>query len=177
MMGISAAVAVGREVPLLVDLVGVFVDPVPGQVETVLDQVPLTILQFHGDETRAACEQFGLPYIKAIRMKPEIDPLKALESHPKAAALLLDTFCEEVHGGTGVAFDWHQACVESTVPIIVAGGLRVANVAQALHQSGAWGVDVSTGVETGPGEKNAQMIVDFCNAVRDYDTQRQGESA
>jgi len=63
------------------------------------------------------------------------------------------------------------------VPIIVAGGLRVANVAQALHQSGAWGVDVSTGVETGPGEKNAQMIVDFCNAVRDHDTQRQGESA
>jgi len=89
MMGISAAVAVGREVPLLVDLVGVFVDPVPGQVETVLDQVPLTILQFHGDETRAACEQFGLPYIKAIRMKPEIDPLTALETHPKAAALLL----------------------------------------------------------------------------------------
>ena len=63
-MSVNDAAAIGREIPALVDLVGVFVDPVPGQVEAVLDQVPVTVLQFHGNETALICEQFKLPYIK-----------------------------------------------------------------------------------------------------------------
>lgn len=171
-VSVSVAAAVGREIPALVDLVGVFVDPAPGQVEAVLDQVPVTVLQFHGNETALVCEQFKLPYIKAVRMKSEIDPLQADHLHPNTGALLLDTYREQEVGGTGASFDWTQARVKTRAPIILAGGLCADNVSRALVQSDAWGVDVSTGVEVNPGIKEADKIKMFCQAVREFDGQR-----
>jgi len=171
-VSMNDAVAVGREIPALVDLVGVFVDPAPGQVEAVLDQVPVTVLQFHGNETALVCEQFKLPYIKAVRMKPEIDPLQTDQLHPNAGALLLDTYCQQEVGGTGASFDWTQARIKTQAPIILAGGLCTDNVPEALTQSDAWGVDVSTGVEVMPGLKDAEKIKMFCRTVREFDGQR-----
>jgi len=171
-VSMNDAAAVGREIPALVDLVGVFVDPAPGQVEAVLDQVPVTVLQFHGNETALVCEQFKLPYIKAVRMKPEIDPLQADRLHPNAGALLLDTYRQQEVGGTGASFDWTQARVKTRAPIILAGGLCSDNVAEALAQSDAWGVDVSTGVEVMPGLKDVEKIKMFCRTVREFDGQR-----
>jgi phosphoribosylanthranilate isomerase len=168
---VNDAAAVGREIPALVDLVGVFVDPTPGQVEAVLDQVPVTVLQFHGSETASVCEQFKLPYIKALRMKPEIDPLQTDHLHPNTGALLLDTYRQQEVGGTGASFDWTKARVKTRAPIILAGGLCSDNVSQALAQSHAWGVDVSTGVEVMPGLKDAEKINMFCQAVREFDGQ------
>jgi phosphoribosylanthranilate isomerase len=170
-VSVNDAAAIAREIPALVDLVGVFVDPAPGQVEAVLDQVPVTVLQFHGNETALICEHFKLPYIKAVRMKPEIDPLQADQLHPNAGALLLDTYRQQEIGGTGASFDWTQARVKTRAPIILAGGLRTGNVSEALAQSDAWGVDVSTGVEVMPGLKDAEQIKMFCRTVREFDGQ------
>ena len=151
---------------------GVFVDPLPGQVEAVLDQVPVTVLQFHGNETALVCEQFKLPYIKAVRMKPGIDPLQVDHLHPNAGALLLDTYRQQEVGGTGASFDWRLARAKTRAPIILAGGLCADNVADALAQSDAWGVDVSTGVGVMPGIKDAEKTKMFCRTVREFDGQR-----
>ena len=130
------------------------------------------ILQFHGNETALVCEQFKLPYIKAVRMKPGIDPLQVDHLHPNAGALLLDTYRQQEVGGTGASFDWGLARAKTRAPIILAGGLCADNVADALAQSDAWGVDVSTGVEVMPGIKDAEKIKMFCRTVREFDGQR-----
>ena len=137
----------------------------------VLDRVPLTLLQFHGDETREQCEGYGMPYIKGVRMRDEVQ-LEALgDQHPNARAFLLDTYHPREVGGTGTAFDWTRARIMLNAPVILAGGLEAQNVGKALALSGAWAVDVSTGVESEPGKKSAVKIVEFCRAVRVWDTQ------
>ena len=105
-------------------------------------------------------------------MKPEIDPHQADLLHPNAGALLLDTYRQQEIGGTGASFDWTQARVKTRAPIILAGGLCSDNVAEALAQSDAWGVDVSTGVEVMPGLKDVEKIKMFCRTVREFDGQR-----
>tara|TARA_B100000315_G_scaffold130012_1_gene119616 strand:+ start:2447 stop:3106 length:660 start_codon:yes stop_codon:yes gene_type:complete len=168
---LAQAASVAREIPPLVDLVGVFVDPGEPDIASVLDKVPLTALQFHGSEPAAECERYGLPYIKGIRMMDQVDPAQLPGKYPSAGAFLLDTYHADTLGGTGVSFDWDRARIKLPVPVILAGGLNSGNVGEALGQSGAWAVDVSTGVEFGPGRKSPDKIRSFCQAVAAWDLQ------
>jgi len=168
-VSIQQATGIAEKIPPLVDLVGVFVDPPEEEVHAVLDRVPLSILQFHGNESAAFCEGFGKPYIKAMRMSDRIDPEMESLTHPKAGAFLLDTFNPNAHGGTGETFEWSRARANLASPIILAGGLTAENVGTALSVSNAWGVDTSSGVEKKPGVKDIQKIMAFCRAVREWD--------
>ncbi|MCP4952179.1 phosphoribosylanthranilate isomerase [Arenicellales bacterium nBUS_48] len=176
-VSIQQAIAIAEKIPSLVDLVGVFVDPSEEEVNAVLDRVPLSILQFHGNESADFCEGFGRPYIKAMRMADQVDPQTESLTHPKAGAFLLDTFNPDAHGGTGETFEWSRARANLASPIILAGGLTAANVGTALSVSNAWGVDTSSGVEKSPGVKDIQKIETFCRAVQEWDRNSRDKTA
>ena len=176
-VSIQQAIAIAEKVPPLVDLVGVFVDPLEEEVIAVLERAPLSILQFHGSESVEFCEGFGKPYIKVMTMSDQIDPQVESSTHPKAGAFLLDTFNPDAHGGTGETFEWSRARVNLASPIILAGGLTAENVGTALSVSNAWGVDTSSGVEKTPGVKDREKIVAFCRAVREWDRNNHDNAA
>lgn len=154
-----------REIALsagpFVTLVGLFVDAPVEYVNEVLASVPLHVLQFHGNESPDYCESFQRSYIKAIRMRPELDVLDAINQHPLAAGILLDAYRPGVPGGTGETFDWQRVPRQSTKPIILAGGLSASNIAEAIGLTAVYGVDVSGGVEISPGIKDAGKIQNF----------------
>lgn len=145
---------------------GLFVDADPEFVATVLKQVPLQLLQFHGNETLAYCESFARPYMKAIRMRPELDVVAAIAQYPSASGILLDAYRPGVPGGTGETFDWARVPQESTKPLVLAGGLTSANVGEAIRATRVYGVDVSGGVESAPGTKDHGKITSFINNAR-----------
>jgi phosphoribosylanthranilate isomerase len=130
-------------------------------VREVLAKVDLHLLQFHGSETREYCEQFQRPYMKAIAMRPEVDVDMAIAAYPSAAGVLLDAYCPGVPGGTGATFDWQRVPADTARPIILAGGLTPGNVARAIQATRVYGVDVSSGVESSPGQKDAEQIRQF----------------
>lgn len=154
-----------REIALsvgpFVTLVGLFVNAPAEYVKEVLAAVPLHVLQFHGDESPEYCESFQRAYIKAIRMRPELDVLAAIDQHPLAAGVLLDAYRPGVPGGTGETFDWQRIPHQTNKPIILAGGLNASNIAEAIALTGVYGVDVSGGVELSPGVKDAGKIQNF----------------
>lgn len=145
---------------------GLFVDADPEFVNAVLKQVPLQLLQFHGNETLAYCESFARPYMKAIRMRPELDVVAAIAEYPSASGILLDAYRPGVPGGTGETFDWARVPQETTRPLVLAGGLTSANVADAILATQVYGVDVSGGVESAPGKKDHGKITSFINNAR-----------
>ena len=169
----SRAAMIAAAVPPMVDVVGVFVNPQKEEVERVSQEVPISVLQFHGDEAGEACEQFNKPYIKALRMSDSADPHSIVAAHPQLGALLLDTYQEEAVGGTGAIFDWSRARLDLRVPVILAGGLRPENIEDALASCDPFGVDVSSGVESAPGKKEVGKVIAFCDAVRSWDQKRQ----
>ena len=154
-----------REIALsvgpFVTLVGLFVNAPAEYVKEVLAAVPLHVLQFHGDESPDYCESFQRSYIKAIRMRPELDVLAAIDQHPLAAGVLLDAYRPGVPGGTGETFDWQRIPHQTNKPIILAGGLNASNIAEAIALTRVYGVDVSGGVEISPGVKDAGKIQNF----------------
>lgn len=145
---------------------GLFVDADPEFVAAVLQQVPLQLLQFHGNETPAYCESFSRPYMKAIRMRPELDVVAAIAEYPTASGVLLDAYRPGVPGGTGETFDWARVPQQSAKPLVLAGGLTPANVAEAIRATQVYGVDVSGGVESAPGKKDHGKITSFINNAR-----------
>ena len=154
--------------PALVSVVGLFVNPSEAEVETVLKHVHLDCLQFHGDESPAFCDSFGMPYMKAIRVRPELDVIREIIKYSTASAILLDSYDKNSAGGTGIAFDWHiaQRCVQkSGVKIVLAGGLSAENVAEAMRLVKPYAVDVSSGVESAPGRKSTERMSAFFNEV------------
>lgn len=160
-----------RQVPPFVTRVGLFVNAAPEQVRQVLQDVPLELLQFHGDEDAAYCAQFGRPWIKAIRMRPGVDLLESATEFSGAQALLVDAFVDG-YGGGGQAFDWSLIPASLPLPLILSGGLHPANVGSAVRAVRPWAVDVSSGVEVvgGPkGIKDSHRIEEFVAGVRDAD--------
>lgn len=149
-----------------VSITGLFVDADPGFVNDVLHQVPLQLLQFHGDETPAYCESFARPYMKAIRMRPDLDVVLAVASYSGASGILLDAYRPGVPGGTGETFDWARVPQTASIPLILAGGLTPANVAEAIATTRVYGVDVSGGVESAPGKKDHNKLTAFINNAR-----------
>lgn len=155
-------------VPPFVSTVGLFVNAAPRFVENVLASVPLQLLQFHGDEDEDACGRFGRPWIKAARMQPGVDLVKFAASHPHAAGILVDAFVEG-YGGGGKTFDWSLIPPGFERPLILSGGLDADNVAAAVRRLRPWAVDVSSGVESGKGIKDAARIAAFIAGVRRAD--------
>ncbi|WP_372874267.1 phosphoribosylanthranilate isomerase [Pseudomonas sp.] len=163
---VQQAQAIVAALPPFVTTVGLFVDCQRSELNAILDAVPLDLLQFHGDESPAACEGFHRPYIKALRVRPGDDIAARIGLYGSAAGVLLDTFVPGVPGGTGEAFDWSLVPQGLTVPIILAGGLTPENVRAAIEQVRPYAVDVSGGVEASKGVKDSDKIHAFVRAVR-----------
>ena len=156
--------------PAFVATVAVFVNPAAEEVEAVIRECGVTLLQFHGEESPDFCAGFSRPYIKAARIRPELDLLKYLSPHTAARAWMLDAFHEDLWGGTGGAFDWGLVPRGMAKPIILSGGLTIANVADAVRRVRPYAVDVSTGVEASKGIKDAAKIAAFIGAVKREDS-------
>ncbi|HOY69950.1 MAG TPA: phosphoribosylanthranilate isomerase [Methylotenera sp.] len=164
-VNIAQAIEIVSKIPAFVSVVGLFVNADKRDINSVLSTVSLDMLQFHGDETPEECAQFGLPYLKAIRVKPETNLLQCAQDFNQAKALLLDTYAEGVAGGTGQVFDWNLIPKHLTKPFILAGGLNAQNVLQAIEQVNPYAVDVSGGVEATKGIKDAAKIAAFMQQV------------
>ena len=167
---LARAVELIRHVPPFVDIVGLFVNAAPTQVRAVLAAIPVHLLQFHGDEDDAYCRQFGHPFLKAVRVCPDIDLPGQIAAFPSAQAILLDAFVEG-YGGGGQAFDWTLVPSELPKPIILSGGLDANNVGDAIRRVHPAAVDVSSGVESGKGIKDAEKMRAFVMAVHRADMQ------
>lgn len=160
------AAAIIASLPPLVTTVGLFVDRPIEQVRQIIAQTRLDCVQFHGNESTTTCLAVQHPWLKAIRVHAETDWSSVSDLFATARALLLDTYRPGVPGGTGVAFDWSLVPTNLSRPVILAGGLNVDNVAQAVHQVRPYAVDVSGGVESAPGVKDVAKMTEFVAQVR-----------
>ncbi|MCF5715587.1 MULTISPECIES: phosphoribosylanthranilate isomerase [Pseudomonas syringae group] len=158
--------AIIAALPPFVTTVGLFVNASRCELNETLDAVALDMLQFHGDETPEECDGYHRPYIKALRVKAGDDIASACRAYRNARGVLLDTYVEGVPGGTGETFDWALIPDYLDKPVILAGGLTSANVAQAIAQVRPYAVDVSGGVEKSKGIKDREKILAFMSAVQ-----------
>jgi phosphoribosylanthranilate isomerase len=166
---VEKAASIVRALPPFVTSVALFVNPEPGQVREVIQRVRPQMLQFHGDETPDFCADFDLPFLKAVRMGAGVDLLQYARLYGAARGLLLDAFVEGVHGGTGAVFDWSLIPRNFPLPLVLAGGLDPGNVGEAIRRVRPWAVDVSSGVESSRGIKDAAKVAAFIRGVRDAD--------
>ena len=164
-VGIDQARELVTALPAFVTVTALFLDPDRDHVQRVLDNVRVELLQFHGGEPAEFCRSFGRPYIKAVPMGGQVDVSEYAQRHAGAAALLLDSHAAGQRGGTGVSFDWASLPKVEGPPVIVAGGLNPSNVATAIRIVRPYGVDVSSGVESAPGIKDAGKMADFVSEV------------
>lgn len=162
------AVELRDALPPFVQTVALFVNPDAAQVAQVLQRVRPGLLQFHGEETPEFCGQFGVPFVKACRMRPGGDALEYLRPFSRAAAWLFDSHVPE-YGGVGEGFDLSLLPAVKEKPVILSGGLSPASVAEAIRRVRPWGVDVSSGVESAKGVKDAAKIAAFVAEVRNAD--------
>ncbi|MDQ3776085.1 MAG: phosphoribosylanthranilate isomerase [Pseudomonadota bacterium] len=167
MVGVERARAIVAALPPFVTRVGLFVNAAPDAIEAVLRAVALDVLQFHGEEPAEDCRCYGRPYIKAIRMRPDVDLRGFAVAYHDAGALLLDAYVEGIEGGTGQRFDWSRVPKDLAKPIILAGGLTPDNVTQALAVVNPYAVDVSGGVERDTGIKDEEKMRRFISGVWD----------
>jgi phosphoribosylanthranilate isomerase len=167
-LSLERATEIRDALPPFVQTVALFVNPDGAQVAQVIGTVKPSLLQFHGEESPAFCAEFGVPYVKACRMKPGIDALKYLRPFSRASAWLFDSHVPEF-GGVGESFDWSLVPRLPERHVILSGGLSAANVAQAVRRVRPWGVDVSSGVESAKGIKDAGKIAAFIAEVRNAD--------
>ena len=167
----AQAAALVEQLPPFVVSVGLFVNPSAAEVKAVLEQVPLDLLQFHGDEDEAFCRQFQRPYIKALRMKPHLDPVQEAQNWPSARGFLLDAYQPGVPGGTGEAFDWQRFPSPEQGTWILAGGLTPDNISEAVQITRPYAVDVSGGVEASRGIKCPTRIQNFLTRLAQAERQ------
>ena len=180
---VSAEVAarLAQALPPMVSSVGLFVNASLTEVSEVIRHVPLSLLQFHGDETPAECcaiaEAVQRPFMRALRVRPDTTAADLLESDsayrtasPLFAGLLLDTW-SDAYGGTGKVFDWSLIPAEIAHQAVLSGGLNVQNVTDAVRQVRPYAVDVSSGIESAKGIKDATLMRAFVSAVRAADEQ------
>lgn len=164
-VSIEQAKRVCRDLPPFVSIVALFVNAERAYVDEVIASVPVTLLQFHGDETSAYCEGFSRPYIKAIRVRSGRCFAKAEKEFKSAQGILADTYKAGVQGGTGEAFDWSLLPEKRSKALILAGGLNPLNVRKAIASVGPFAVDVSGGIEESKGVKSHSLIENFLREV------------
>jgi len=162
----AAAARICEALPPFVMAVGLFVNAPAESVRAVLGEVPLDLLQFHGDETPEQCASFGKPWMRAVRVGPGTNLLKCALEFKGARALLLDAEVAGEFGGTGTSFDWATVPRPFPMPIVLSGGLTPDNVGAAIAKVRPWAVDVSSGVEVSRGVKDCSRIEAFLRSVR-----------
>jgi phosphoribosylanthranilate isomerase len=170
-VSIEQARTLAQAVPPFVTAVGLFADATPKAVEAVLARVPLGMLQFHGNEDERFCAQWGLPYLKAVRMQVGIDLLEWQDRYASARALLLDALVDG-YGGGGKVFDWSLIPRDIAPQVVLSGGLDAQNVGEAIARVKPFAVDVSSGVEVTKGIKDQALMARFVAAVHAADTSR-----
>ena len=171
-LSVERAVEIRDALPPFLQTVALFVNADAAQIAQVIGRVHPAMLQFHGDETPQFCAQFGLPYVKACRVRADVDALSYLQPYARATAWLVDSFVPE-YGGVGESFDWSllPAALREPGrrPLILSGGLERGNVGRAIRAVRPWGVDVSSGVESAKGIKDAAKMAAFIAEVRNAD--------
>ncbi|MBN3757539.1 phosphoribosylanthranilate isomerase [Paraburkholderia sp. Tr-20389] len=176
-LSVAQAVEMTRDVPPFVSVVGLFVNPSPEWFSEVICNVPLTMLQFHGDETPEQCEKLagvaGLPWLRALRVAADTEPadlVKSALNYSAASGLLFDTHVEG-YGGGGKVFDWSLIPEELARRAVLSGGLNTQNVSDAIHRVRPYAVDVSSGIEVSgaKGVKDHARMAAFVRAVREAD--------
>lgn len=166
---IEQASAIAASVPPFVARVALFVNPAAAAVRAVLDGARIDLVQFHGEEDSAFCAGFGVPYLKAVRVRKGLNLLECLSPFRDAAGWLLDAYRPDYYGGTGETFDWGVVPAGLARPVVLSGGLTVGNVAEAVRRVRPWAVDVSSGVESSKGVKDADKMAAFIEGVRNAD--------
>ena len=167
-VSIEQAAAICDSLPPFITSVGLFLDAPVSFVDSVLESVPLDLLQFHGSETAEYCASFNRPYIKAVGMKnrQKGDFVHYANQFKTARGFLIDSHDAGKAGGTGKIFDWKNIPQAYDKPIILAGGLNPDNIADAIHKTSVYALDLSSGVERAPGVKDKQKIIKLMNEVR-----------
>lgn len=165
-VNLDTAISIATALPPFVTTVALFVNPQVSEVEAVLRDLRPDVLQFHGDELPEFCNNFGVPWLKAVRVKPGVNLVQYAERYRQAQGLLLDAFVEGAAGGTGHSFDWNLIPAGLPLPVILSGGLDSGNVKEAIARVKPWAVDVSSGVEASKGVKDAAKIAAFMQGVR-----------
>jgi phosphoribosylanthranilate isomerase len=158
-----------RDLPKQVTVVALFVDPTVDEVNQVIATGMIDLLQFHGEETPAYCQFFGLPTMKAFRVGKDPNLQKSIALYRESELVLLDAYEKNAPGGTGKLFDWDVAiktAQSEEIKLVLAGGLNPDNVQEAVICVGPFGVDVSSGVESSPGKKDIALIKKFIEGVR-----------
>ncbi|MGK0298801.1 MAG: phosphoribosylanthranilate isomerase [Gammaproteobacteria bacterium] len=163
---ISVAKSIIGEISPFVTTVGLFVDATEEEVNSVLQDVHLDLLQFHGSETQEDCLRYNKPYIKAVKMTEDIKLIEQINIYDKSIGILLDAFVPGVAGGSGETFNWELIPDNIQKPLILAGGLNPGNIRNAIDRVKPYAVDVSSGVESEPGIKNRDKIKKFINYIR-----------
>jgi phosphoribosylanthranilate isomerase len=165
---VEAAAEIAAALRRRLEVVGVFVNPTLDHVAQTADAVGLTMLQLHGEEGPAFCAEAarrtGCKVIKAARVRSGAD-IQALSTF-HTDYHLLDSYVAGVPGGTGETFSWEIARAHrGSVPMILSGGLRPDNVAEAIAAVRPFAVDVASGVEASPGRKDPDKLEAFAAAV------------
>jgi phosphoribosylanthranilate isomerase len=150
-----------QQLPIFTHCVGVFVNETPERIKEIVEQTKINVVQLHGDEEPEFCAQIGsVKIIKAFRVGEDFH-IEEMRKYP-ADAFLLDSKVKGEYGGTGKRFDWRIALgAKSIAPIILAGGINIANVAEAIDYVRPFAVDVCSGVEAEPGRKDLQKLKEF----------------
>jgi phosphoribosylanthranilate isomerase len=168
-VSLAQAKTIVDAMPPFVTTVALCMDDEADLVRAVIETVRPSLLQFHGAESDDWCAQFDHPYLKAIAMGEGASALPQLRAYPRAAGLLLDGHGLGEPGGSGKSFDWSLMPRDVRQPLILAGGLTPANVAEAIRIARPWAVDVASGIESSPGIKDPTKMRDFVAAVRSAD--------
>ncbi|MBD8527986.1 phosphoribosylanthranilate isomerase [Pseudoxanthomonas sp. CAU 1598] len=168
-LSLDQAAQLRARVPALVSCVALVMDADRDWLRAVLDQVRPDLLQFHGQESEAQCADWQCPYLKAIPMAdPEVG-LEWMQRYPSARGLVLDAHGVGETGGLGRAFDWRRVPRSERHRLILAGGITPASVGVAIAELRPFALDVSSGIESAPGEKSAELMSRFVEAVRSAD--------
>ena len=168
-VSIEQAKEIVAALPAFVTVVALFVDEQESQIREVLSHVSIDCIQFHGDESAAECRVYNKPYMKAIRMKPGLDVMEIAGQYNDAAALLLDAYHPGIKGGSGSQFDWDLIPENFSLPVVLAGGLQVDNVKQAIQSVKPYALDVSSGVEAEKGVKDVARMAAFIQQINESD--------
>ena len=162
--------ALARLLPPFVMPVGLFVNATDAELHAGFEALPNMLVQFHGDETLLDCERVNRPYLRAAAVSPGFDLVDFGSRFSNAQAILLDAPVDG-YGGGGKVFDWSLIPPSVSSRLVLSGGLNAANVADGISQVRPWAVDVSSGVEVSKGIKSADLIHEFCTAVRRADAE------
>lgn len=164
-VSIRQASEIVAALPAFTSVIALFVDESKSRINQVLNKVAIDCIQFHGQENPQACRLYNKPYIKAVSMRKSTDTKQLAINYQDAAALLLDAYHPQMKGGIGERFDWDLIPKQCDLPIILAGGLTLENVKQAIIQVNPYALDVSSGVEIKKGTKGSAKMAAFIKEV------------